>query len=43
MKLQLDELQERNEEILRLRSICNGTKVSMEEAHLKNTIRHLRG
>jgi hypothetical protein len=43
MKLQLDELQERNEEIQRLRTMCNGTQITMEEANLKNTIKHLKG
>lgn len=42
LKLQHEELQERNEEIMRLRSILDGMQVPMEELHLRNTIKHLR-
>lgn len=43
--IQQEELRARNEEIYRLRTICNGSvnPVSIEEANLKNTIKHLRG
>lgn len=42
LKLHSEELQERNEEIVRLRTILDGVEVPAEEAHLRNTIKHLR-
>ena len=43
LQLQQEELQERNEEIMRLRIILDGVQLPAEEAHLRNTIKHLRG
>lgn len=42
LKLQQEDLQERNEEIMRLRTILDGVEVPLEESHLRNTIKHLR-
>jgi hypothetical protein len=43
LKLQQDELNARNEEIYRLRTIIGGDPLPSEESHLKNTIKHLKG
>ena len=43
IRIQQEELEVRNEEIQRLRTILGGSFVSSEQANLKNTIKHLKG